>query len=174
MAFSSWKKHKPKGQQPVNVKELEKHKKWHYDYIMKDRNPNAYIRNRFSNEYRDKIKNVDDIWKYLTINASRNLDHYHQYLTQAERNLINMIPCGRRYEIMGRHFSLVGYNTNNEDIDEENIAIDTVLNELDNRISVKKVEQLINKIKNETWYIEGGTEAKQACIEELESLLNKE
>lgn len=61
-----------------------------------------------------------------------------------------------------------------EDIDEENIAIDTVLNELDNRISVKKVEQLINKIKNETWYIEGGTEAKQACIEELESLLNKE
>lgn len=115
MAFPSWKKHKPKGQQPVNVKELEKHKKWHYDYIMKDRNPNAYIRNRFSNEYRDKIKNVDDIWKYLTINASRDLDHYHQYLTQAERNLINMIPCGRRYEIMGRHFSLVGHSTNNED-----------------------------------------------------------
>lgn len=53
-------------------------------------------------------------------------------------------------------------------------AIDTVLKELDNRIPVKKVEQLINKIKNETWYIESGTEAKQACIEELESLLNKE
>ena len=58
--------------------------------------------------------------------------------------------------------------------EESKQAIDTVLNELDNRISVKKVEQLINKIKNETWYIEGGTEAKQACIEELESLLNKE
>ena len=46
--------------------------------------------------------------------------------------------------------------------------------ELNNSIPVKKVEQLINKIKNETWYIESGTEAKQACIEELESLLNKE
>lgn len=46
--------------------------------------------------------------------------------------------------------------------------------ELNNSIPIEKVEQLINKIKNETWYIESGTEAKQACIEELESLLNKE
>lgn len=52
--------------------------------------------------------------------------------------------------------------------------IDKLQKEVDNRIPVKKVEQLINKIENETWYIESGTEAKQACIEELESLLNKE
>lgn len=53
-------------------------------------------------------------------------------------------------------------------------AIDTVLSELDNRISTSKIEQLINKINKETWYIESSNEAKQACIEELESLLNKE
>ena len=39
-----------------------------------------------------------------------------------------------------------------KDDEELNEAIDTALEELNNRIPVKKVEQLINKIKNESLY----------------------
>lgn len=38
----------------------------------------------------------------------------------------------------------------------------------------KKINEKIEKIKKETWYISDGYEAKQSCIEELEELIGKE
>ena len=40
-------------------------------------------------------------------------------------------------------------------------------------IPVSLVEEKIEEIKNETWYIDCGLEAKQSCIEILEELLEK-
>lgn len=40
-------------------------------------------------------------------------------------------------------------------------------------IPVSLVEEKIEEIKNETWYIDCGVEAKQSCIEVLQELLEK-
>lgn len=44
---------------------------------------------------------------------------------------------------------------------------------IDNSIPVSLVEEKIEEIKNETWYIDCGVEAKQSCIEVLQELLEK-
>lgn len=43
----------------------------------------------------------------------------------------------------------------------------------ENYIPVSLVEKKIEEIKNETWYIDCGVEAKQSCIEVLQELLEK-
>ena len=48
-----------------------------------------------------------------------------------------------------------------------------VIEELENSIPVSLVEEAIEEIKNETWYIDSGEEAKQSCVEVLQELLEK-
>ena len=40
-------------------------------------------------------------------------------------------------------------------------------------IPKEKVEKRMSKIENETWYIDGGEEAKRACLDELQELLGE-
>ena len=38
---------------------------------------------------------------------------------------------------------------------------------------IKKIENRINIIQSETWYVDSGQEAKQSCIEEFEKLIRE-
>lgn len=57
---------------------------------------------------------------------------------------------------------------------QQNITYKRNINDLKhNNIPVSLVEEKIEEIKNETWYIDCGVEAKQSCIEVLQELLEK-
>lgn len=47
------------------------------------------------------------------------------------------------------------------------------VDKINNYIPVSLVEEKIEEIKNETWYIDCGVEAKQSCIAVLQELLEK-
>ena len=68
----------------------------------------------------------------------------------------------------------------NKELEEENITLKNVVSEIfnsedvtENFIPVSLVEEKIEEIKNETWYIDCGVEAKQSCITVLQELLEK-
>lgn len=56
---------------------------------------------------------------------------------------------------------------------KKSIEIICYQEELENSIPVSLVEEAIEEIKNETWYIDSGEEAKQSCVEVLQELLEK-
>ena len=57
---------------------------------------------------------------------------------------------------------------------EDTIIADKIIPMIkENYIPVSLVEEKIEEIKNETWYIDCGVEAKQSCIEVLQELLEK-
>lgn len=56
---------------------------------------------------------------------------------------------------------------------KKSIEIICYQEELENSIPVSLVEEKIEEIKNETWYIDCGVEAKQSCIAVLQELLEK-
>lgn len=62
-----------------------------------------------------------------------------------------------------------------EDIDEENIAIDIVLNELDNRIPIQEIEKILETTKQlrEKEIKELGISLRGSAVDILESILKE-
>lgn len=55
---------------------------------------------------------------------------------------------------------------------EQDDIINDLKARLDNSISKDEVRKKIDEIANQTWYVADGEEAKRACMDELEDLIN--
>ena len=65
-----------------------------------------------------------------------------------------------------------------KELEEENQQLEAIKDEAIRRYNLESiptslVKEKIEEIKNETWYIDSGEEAKQSCVEELQELLEK-
>ncbi len=93
-------KHKPKGQQPVDVNKLLEHKKWWKKYRKKNNNA---VSRKYRLEFKyEKFKTTDDFWCFVTTCNGR--DYFYNVFTQAERNFFKMYPGGSVKSLGGGHF----------------------------------------------------------------------
>lgn len=101
-------KHKPKGQQPVDVKKLLEHKKWMADYRKKYKNRADDRKRRLSFKYQ-KFNSTADFWYFIT--TFNGIDYFHNVYTQAERNFFKMYPGGSVESLGGGHFYNCAFST---------------------------------------------------------------
>ena len=100
-------KHKPKGQQLVDVKKLLEHMKWMTNFRKK--NNNAALR-KYRLEFKyEKFKTTDDFWRFIT--TFNGIDYFHNVFTQAERNFFKMYPGVSVESLEGGHFYNFKYSS---------------------------------------------------------------
>lgn len=90
------------------------------------------------------------------IDAIENLIKAYKELEEKNENL----KLKERNRVLGRYGEIEVHDLINKTL-------------ADDYIPVSLVEEKIEEIKNETWYIDCGVEAKQSCIEILQELLEK-
>jgi len=94
--------HKPKGQQPVNVKELEKHKKDYHNWTYHPDNKIENIRKRrfkdiiHWNSMRPSMLGFDGfygwLWHFCGNQRGWGAEWYHSHAVQPMRDMVKMIP----------------------------------------------------------------------------------
>lgn len=94
-------KHKPKGQQPVNPNYKHKNNWPIYQQEIKQSRAFRLKRWRGQTGYKsDEIKTVEKFWDMINLNAGRT-DYYYAVLTQAERNLAKLFPGMGSFSLFG-------------------------------------------------------------------------
>jgi hypothetical protein len=99
--MSKW-KHRPKGQQPVSKDYKHKDNSIKREKYLKERREYRYKAKE--TVYGHKIHTPKYLWEFITGDL-RYKDTYNNVLTQAERNLAKMYPCGGSWSIGGHSYS---------------------------------------------------------------------
>lgn len=114
------------------------------------------------NSIEEDIKNIEEIINLINEELDKKDKNVSAILDLEDLlSLRNLIKAYKKLEEENRIFALEGSRVRLK------IHIDK------NYIPVSLVEEKIEEIKNETWYIDCGVEAKQSCIEVLQELLEK-